>query len=87
MLKSVVHQKQVIADFSGQAATVWDLGCQLAKDSGKEYGRLFKEIMGALSWVPRNANHSVARWKSLFSVQNARIPEREVCWLERRFSL
>jgi hypothetical protein len=49
VLKSVIHQKQVIADSSGQAATVWDLGGQPAKDSGKEYDRLFKEIMGALS--------------------------------------
>ena len=48
VLKSVIHQKQVIADSSGQAATVWDLGGQPAKDSGKEYSRLFKEIMGAL---------------------------------------
>jgi chromosome partitioning protein len=24
VLKSVIHQKQVIADSSGQAATVWD---------------------------------------------------------------
>jgi chromosome partitioning protein len=44
----VIHQKQVIADSSGQAATVWDLSGQPAKDSGKEYSRLFKEIMGAL---------------------------------------
>lgn len=49
LLKSVIHQKQVIADSSGQAATVWDLGGQPAKDSGKEYSRLFKEIMGALT--------------------------------------
>jgi len=49
ILKSVIHQKQVIADSSGQAATVWELGGQPAKDSGKEYDRLFKEIMGALS--------------------------------------
>ncbi|MEG4249377.1 AAA family ATPase [Microcoleus sp. Pol10D4] len=48
VLKSVIHQKQVIADSSGQAATVWDLGGQPAKDSGKEYSRLFKEIMGVL---------------------------------------
>jgi len=46
--KSVIHQKQVIADSSGQAATVWDLGGQSASYSGKEYSRLFKEIMGAL---------------------------------------
>jgi chromosome partitioning protein len=48
VLNSVVHQKQVIADSAGQAATVWDLGGQPAKDSGKEYSRLFKEIMGVL---------------------------------------
>ncbi|MEG4087963.1 hypothetical protein [Microcoleus sp. Pol12B4] len=48
VLNSVVHQKQVIADSSGQAATVWDWGGQPGKDSGKEYSRLFKEIMGAL---------------------------------------
>jgi chromosome partitioning protein len=49
VLKSAIHQKQVIADSSGQSATVWELGGQPAKDSGKEYDRLFKEIMGALS--------------------------------------
>jgi chromosome partitioning protein len=48
VLKSAVHQKQAITDSSGQAATVWDLGGQPAKD-GKEYSRLFKEIMGALT--------------------------------------
>lgn len=37
VFKSVIHQKQVIADSSGQAATVWELGGQPAKDSGKEY--------------------------------------------------
>ena len=69
VLKSVIHQKQAIADSSGQAATVWDLGGQPAKDSGKEYSRLFKEITGALKWVPRNANRSAAQWKSLSSLQ------------------
>ncbi|NQE35537.1 hypothetical protein E5S67_03272 [Microcoleus sp. IPMA8] len=48
VLNPVVHQKQVIADSSRQAATVWDLGGQPASYSGKEYSRLFKEIMGAL---------------------------------------
>ncbi|MEG4396630.1 hypothetical protein [Microcoleus sp. BROC3] len=48
VFKSVIHQKQVIADSSGQAATVWDLGGQPASYSGKEYSRLFKEIMGVL---------------------------------------
>jgi hypothetical protein len=49
VLKSVIHQKQVIADSSGQAATVWDLGGQPASYSEKKYSRLFKEIMGALT--------------------------------------
>jgi chromosome partitioning protein len=49
VLKSVVHQKQVIADSSGQAATVWDSGGQPASYSGKEYSRLFKEIMGVVT--------------------------------------
>ena len=48
LLNSVVHQKQVITDSSGQAATVWDWGGQPASYSGKKYSRLFKEIMGAL---------------------------------------
>jgi chromosome partitioning protein len=49
VLKSVIHQKQVIADSSGQAATVWDLGGQPASYSGKEYSRVFNEITGALT--------------------------------------
>jgi len=49
VLKSVVHQKQVIADSLGQATTVWDLGGQPASYSGKEYSRLFKEIMGVVT--------------------------------------
>jgi len=49
MLKSVMHQKQAIADPLEQTATVWDLGDQPASYSGKEYSRLFKEIMEALT--------------------------------------
>jgi chromosome partitioning protein len=49
VLKSVIHQKQVIADSSGQATTVWDLGGQPTSYSGKEYSQLFKEITGALT--------------------------------------
>jgi len=48
VLKSVIHQKQAIADSSGQAATVWELSGQPAKEAAGEYGRLFKEIMGVL---------------------------------------
>lgn len=48
VLKSVIHQKQAIADSSGQTATVWELSGQPAKEAAREYGRLFKEIMGVL---------------------------------------
>lgn len=45
VLKSVIHQKQAIADTSGQPATVWDLSSRPAKESAREYERLFKEIL------------------------------------------
>lgn len=48
LLKSVIHQKQVIADTSGQSATVWDLSSRPAKESALEYERLFKEILALL---------------------------------------
>lgn len=48
LLKSVIHQKQVIADTSGQSATVWDLSSRPAKVSAREYERLFKEILALL---------------------------------------
>ena len=48
LLKSVIHQKQVIADTSGQSATVWDLSSRPAKESAREYDRLFKEILALL---------------------------------------
>src|SRR4028118_327665 len=45
MIKTVIHQKQAIADTSGQSATVWDLPGVRAKESAREYERLFKEIL------------------------------------------
>jgi chromosome partitioning protein len=48
ILKTVVHQKQAIADTSGQSATVWDLSSRPAKESAQEYERLFKEILATL---------------------------------------
>lgn len=48
MLKTVVHQKQAIADTSGQSVTVWDLSSPPAKESAREYERLFKEILAIL---------------------------------------
>lgn len=50
LLKTVIHQKQAIADTSGQSATVWDLPGARAKESVQEYERLFKEIL-AMLWV------------------------------------
>lgn len=48
VLKTVIHQKQVIADTFGQAATIWDLPGRPATESQQEYNRLFKEIIGML---------------------------------------
>lgn len=45
LLKTVIHQKQAIADTSGQSATVWDLPGNPAAESGQEYNKLFKEIL------------------------------------------
>ena len=49
LLKTVVHQKQAIADTSGQSATVWDLPGKPAAQSAKEYERLFAEVLKLLS--------------------------------------
>jgi chromosome partitioning protein len=48
LLKTVIHQKQAIADTSGQSATVWELGTRPASESAREYERLFKEILEML---------------------------------------
>jgi chromosome partitioning protein len=48
LLKSVIHQKQAIADTSGQSATVWDLSTRPAHESAMEYTDLFTEIMELL---------------------------------------
>jgi chromosome partitioning protein len=48
LLKTVIHQKQAIADTSGQSATVWDLPSRPATESAREYERLFKEILTML---------------------------------------
>ena len=45
LLKSVIHQKQAIADTSGQSAVVWQLQSKGAVDAGIEYERLFREVM------------------------------------------
>lgn len=48
VLKTVIHQKQVIADTFGQAATIWGLSGRSAADSAKEYEKLFKEVIKML---------------------------------------
>jgi chromosome partitioning protein len=48
LLKTVIHQKQAIADTSGQSATVWEFPSARAKESVQEYERLFKEILAML---------------------------------------
>lgn len=47
LLKTVIHQKQAIADTSGQCATVWDFG-KSALDCAREYDKLFKEVLSCL---------------------------------------
>ena len=49
LLKTAIHQKQAIADTSGQSATVWDLPGKPAVQSAKEYERLFTEVLKLLS--------------------------------------
>lgn len=48
LLNTVVHQKQAIADSSGQSETVWDLSGRPASESAAEYERLFQEILEQL---------------------------------------
>lgn len=48
VLKTVIHQKQAIADTSGQSATVWDLPGRPAAESAREFERLFREILALL---------------------------------------
>ena len=46
VLKTVIHQKQAIADTFGQSTTIWGLSGRPATESQKEYEKLFKEIVG-----------------------------------------
>ncbi len=45
ILRTVIYQKQAIADTFGQGAVVWELAGKAAADSAREFERLFKEIM------------------------------------------
>jgi chromosome partitioning protein len=48
LLDTVIHQKQAIADTSGQSATVWDIQGRPASESASEYEELFKEMLKQL---------------------------------------
>jgi len=48
ILKTVVHQKQAIADTFGQGAVVWELSGRSATESAREFDQLFKEVMEML---------------------------------------
>lgn len=48
LLDTVIHQKQAVADTSGQSATVWELPGRAATESGGEFDGLFKEILKLL---------------------------------------
>jgi chromosome partitioning protein len=48
LLDTVIHQKQAIADTSGQSATVWELPGRPASESALEYEELFKELFKQL---------------------------------------
>ena len=49
LLDTVIHQKQAIADSSGQSETVWNLPGFAARESASEYEKLFKEVLKLLS--------------------------------------
>lgn len=45
LLQTVIHQKQAIADSSGQRTTVWGINSKAAQDSAAEYEALFEEVL------------------------------------------
>jgi chromosome partitioning protein len=45
LLKTVIHQRQAVADTFGQEATVWDLLGAAAAEAAIEFEDLFKEIL------------------------------------------
>lgn len=48
ILKSIIYQRQIVADTFGQGATVWELAGKPALEASKEFEALFKEIVGML---------------------------------------
>jgi chromosome partitioning protein len=45
ILKTVIHQRQAVADTFGQAATVWDLLGKASGEASEEFEQLFQEIV------------------------------------------
>ncbi|MFM7425387.1 MAG: AAA family ATPase [Elainella sp.] len=45
ILKTVIHQRQAVADTFGQAATVWELLGKASLEAAEEFEALFTEIM------------------------------------------
>jgi chromosome partitioning protein len=48
VLKTVIYQRQIVADTFGQAATVWELAGKPAVEASKEFEMLFEEILEML---------------------------------------
>ena len=48
VLKTVLYQRQVIADTFGQGAVVWELSGRPAAESAREFNKLFNEVMEQL---------------------------------------
>ena len=48
VLKTVLYQRQVIADTFGQGAVVWELSGRPAAESAREFNKLFIEVMELL---------------------------------------
>lgn len=48
ILKTVIHQRQAIADTFGQAATVWELLGKASVEAAEEFEQLFQEIVALL---------------------------------------
>lgn len=45
ILKTVLHQRQAVADTFGQAATVWELLGKASAEAAEEFEQLFQEIV------------------------------------------
>jgi chromosome partitioning protein len=48
VLKTIIYQRQIVADTFGQSATVWDLSGKPALEASKEFEALFKEVLEML---------------------------------------